>query len=135
MSALLLVLLLLLVAVNGFFVAAEFSLVRSRRGKVEQLAEEGESGAEAVVEQLDKIDESLSACQIGITVASIGIGFLGEPSLSKILEPAFGSLSHGVAVGLSVAIAFAIVTAVHISIREQVPKMLAISNPERTARR
>ena len=102
MSVLLLVLLLLLVAVNGFFVAAEFALVRSRRGKIEQLAEEGESGAETVVEQLDEIDESLSACQIGITMASIGIGFLGEPSLAKLLEPVFGGLSHGAAVGLSV---------------------------------
>jgi CBS domain containing-hemolysin-like protein len=135
MTALLLVLLLLLVAINGFFVAAEFALVRSRRGKVEQLAEEGESGAEEVIEQLDKIDESLSACQIGITMASIGIGFLGEPSLAVLLEPIFGGLSHGAAVGLSVAIAFAIVTAIHISIGEQVPKMLAISHAERTARR
>jgi CBS domain containing-hemolysin-like protein len=135
MSALLLVLLLVLVAINGFFVAAEFALVRSRRGKVEQLAEEGESGAEEVIEQLDKIDESLSACQIGITMASIGIGFLGEPSLAVLLEPIFGGLSHGAAVGLSVAIAFAIVTAIHISIGEQVPKMLAISHAERTARR
>ncbi|MFI5028721.1 MAG: hemolysin family protein [Solirubrobacterales bacterium] len=135
MSALLLVLLLLLVAVNGFFVAAEFALVRSRRGKLEQLASEGETGAEAVVEQLDKIDESLSACQVGITMASIGIGFLGEPSLAKLLEPIFGGLSNGAAVGLSVALAFTIVTAVHISIGEQVPKMLAISNAERIARR
>ncbi len=135
MSALLLVLLLVLVAVNGFFVAAEFALVRSRRGKIEQLASEGESGAEEVMEQLDKIDESLSACQIGVTMASIGIGFLGEPSLAKLLEPAFGGLSHEVAVALSVAIAFALVTAIHISIGEQVPKMLAISHAERTARR
>src|SRR6188472_2139934 len=135
MSALLLVLLLLLVAINGFFVAAEFALVRSRRGKIEQLAEEGESGAEEVIEQLDKIDESLSACQIGITIASIGIGFLGEPSLAVLLEPIFGSLSHGAAVGLSVAIAFILVTALHISIGEQVPKMLAIAHAERTARR
>ena len=135
MSALLLVLLLVLLAVNGFFVAAEFALVRSRRGKIEQLAEEGEKGAEEVIEQLDKIDESLSACQIGITMASIGIGFLGEPSLAVLLEPLFGGLSHGVAVGLSVAIAFTVVTALHISVGEQVPKMLAISHAERTARR
>jgi CBS domain containing-hemolysin-like protein len=135
MSALLLVLLLVLVAVNGFFVAAEFALVRSRRGKIGQLAEEGESGAEEVIEQLDKIDESLSACQVGITMASIGIGFLGEPSLAKLLEPLFGGFSHEVAVALSVAIAFALVTAIHISVGEQVPKMLAISHAERTARR
>ncbi len=135
MSVLLLVLLLVLIAVNGFFVAAEFALVRSRRGKIEHLASEGESGAEAVIEQLDKIDESLSACQVGITMASIGIGFLGEPSLAKLLEPVFGGLSHGVAAALSLAIAFALVTAIHISIGEQVPKMLAISHAERTARR
>jgi CBS domain containing-hemolysin-like protein len=135
MSVLLLVLLLLLIAINGFFVAAEFALVRSRRGKIEQAVEEGEAGAEAVVEQLDRIDESLSACQIGITMASIGIGFLGEPALAKLFEPVFGSLSHGAAAALSLAIAFALVTSVHISIGEQVPKMLAISSAEKTARR
>src|SRR3954447_13876245 len=134
MSVLLLVLLLLLIAVNGFFVAAEFALVRARRGKMEQLAEEGQTGAEAVVEQLDHIEESLSACQIGVTIASIGIGFLGEPSLAKLLEPAFGGLSHGVAVAISVAIAFVLVTAVHISFGEQVPKMVAITRAERTLR-
>jgi CBS domain containing-hemolysin-like protein len=135
MSVLLLVLLALLIAINGFFVAAEFALVRSRRGKLEQAAEEGEAGAEAVVEQLDRIDESLSACQIGITMASIGIGFLGEPSLAKLLEPLFGGLSHGAATALALAIAFTFVTALHISIGEQVPKMLAIANAEKTARR
>jgi len=135
MSVLLLALLLLLVAVNGFFVAAEFALVRSRRGKFVQLAEQGESGADSVIRQLDRIDESLSACQVGITMASIGIGFLGEPSLAKLFEPLFGGFSHGVAVGVSVAIAFTLVTAIHISIGEQVPKMLAINDAERTARR
>jgi CBS domain containing-hemolysin-like protein len=116
MSVLLLVLLLVLIAVNGFFVAAEFALVRSRRGKIEQLAAEGEAGADAVVEQLDKIDESLSACQIGITMASIGIGFLGEPSLAKLIEPVFGGFSHGVAAAISLALSFALVTALHISV-------------------
>ena len=135
MSLLLLVLLALLIAINGFFVAAEFALVRTRRGKIEQAVEEGETGAEAVVDQLDRIDESLSACQIGITMASIGIGFLGEPSLAKLLEPLLGGLSHAAAAALSLAISFAFVTALHISIGEQVPKMLAIAQPDRTARR
>ncbi len=135
MTALLLALLLVLIAVNGFFVAAEFALIRSRRGKIEQLAKEGESGAEAVIEQLDRIEDSLSACQVGVTMASIGIGFLGEPSIAKLLEPIFGGLSHEVAAAISVVIAFALVTAVHIVIGEQVPKMLAISHAERTARR
>ncbi|HVC05999.1 MAG TPA: hemolysin family protein [Solirubrobacterales bacterium] len=135
MTALLLALLVVLIGVNGFFVAAEFALVRSRRGKIEQLAKEGESGAEAVIEQLDRIEDSLSACQVGVTMASIGIGFLGEPSIAKLLEPAFGGLSHEVAAGISLVLAFALVTAVHIVIGEQVPKMLAISHAERTARR
>jgi CBS domain containing-hemolysin-like protein len=134
-SVLLLVLLALLIAINGFFVAAEFALVRTRRGKIEQAVEEGETGAEAVVEQLDRIDESLSACQIGITMASIGIGFLGEPALAKLIEPALGNLSHAAAAGIALAISFAFVTALHISIGEQVPKMLAIAKPDRTARR
>src|SRR4249919_3547762 len=135
MSAVLLVLLFLLIAINGVFVAAEFALVRSRRSKVEQLAAEGSKGATAVLGQLDRIDEYLSACQLGITMASIGIGFLGEPSIAKLIEPIFGGLSHGVAAGISLAIAFVLVTAIHISIGEQVPKMLAIANAERTARR
>ena len=79
MTVVLLLVLLLLVAINGFFVAAEFALVRSRRGRLEALAAEGDAGVEEALEQLEKIDESLSACQVGITMASIGIGFLGEP--------------------------------------------------------
>jgi magnesium and cobalt exporter, CNNM family len=136
MSVVLLALLFLLVLVNGFFVAAEFALVRSRRSKMEQLAEEGERGARAVLEQLDRIDETLSACQVGITLASIGIGFLGEPSLARLLEPVFGGvLSHGAAVAISLALAFTLATSLHISVGEQVPKMLAISRAESTARR
>jgi CBS domain containing-hemolysin-like protein len=134
-SALLLVLLLLLIAVNGLFVAAEFALVRSRRGKIEEMAGEGDKAASRVLVQLKDIDEYLSAAQVGITMASIGIGFLGEPAIAKLIEPAFGSLSHGVAAGVSVGIAFTLVTALHISVGEQVPKMLAISRAERTARR
>ncbi|MFN2612785.1 MAG: hemolysin family protein [Solirubrobacterales bacterium] len=135
MSVLLLALLLVLVALNGLFVAAEFSLVRSRRGKLEALAEDGDRPASRVIHQLDEIDEYLSAAQVGITMASIGIGFLGEPAIAELIEPLFGSVSHGVAAGISVAIAFTLVTALHISVGEQVPKMLAISRAERTARR
>src|SRR3954463_4513766 len=134
MSAVLLVLLFVLIAINGVFVAAEFALVRSRRSKVEQLASEGSRGATSVLAQLDHIDESLSACQLGITMASIGIGFLGEPAVAKLIEPAFGSLSHGVAVGISVGIAYALVTALHVTIGEQAPKLYAISRPETSAR-
>jgi CBS domain containing-hemolysin-like protein len=134
MRALLLALLLLLVALNGLFVAAEFALVRSRRGRIEALVKEGEYGADEALAQISRIDEYLSACQVGITMASIGIGFLGEPALARLLEPIFGDLSHGAAVALSVVIAYAIVTAVHISVGEQVPKMLAITHAEGTLR-
>src|SRR4051794_34754956 len=99
MSAVLLVLLFVLIAINGVFVAAESALVRSRRSRVEQLADEGARGASAVLEELDRIDEYLSACQLGITMASIGIGFLGEPAVAELIEPIFGGLSHGVAGG------------------------------------
>jgi CBS domain containing-hemolysin-like protein len=87
-----------------------------------------------VLNQIDRIDEYLSACQVGITMASIGIGFLGEPALADLIEPLFGGvLSHGIAVGLSFAIAFSLATALHISIGEQVPKMVAITRPEGAA--
>src|SRR5215218_1681021 len=134
MRVLLLVLLLLLVVLNGLFVAAEFALVRARRSRLEAMAGEGTRGAEQALTQIDRIDEYLSACQVGITMASIGIGFLGEPSLARLLEPIFGGFSHGVAVAISVAIAFTLVTSIHISIGEQVPKMLAITRAEGAAR-
>ena len=134
MSVLLLVLLAVLVLLNGLFVAAEFALVRARRSRIETLAQEGLGGAEAALGELDQLDEYLSACQVGITMASIGIGFLGEPSLAHLLEPIFGGLSHGAAVAISIAIAYALVTSIHISIGEQVPKMLAITRAEGTLR-
>ena len=83
MTAALLVLLLVLIAVNGVFVAAEFALVRSRRSRLEQLASEGSKRASIVLcSELDQIDEYLSACQLGITMASIGIGLLVEPAVA-----------------------------------------------------
>jgi len=133
MTAVFLVLLFLLIAANGFFVAAEFALVRSRRSRVEQLASEGTKGASAVIDQLDHIDEYLAACQLGITMASIGIGFLGEPAVAKLIEPVFGSLSHGVAVAISVAIAYTLTTTLHVVVGEQAPKYFAIARPERSA--
>ena len=135
MSAVLLVLLFVLIAINGVFVAAEFALVRSRRSRLEQLAAEGSRGSSLVLEELDQIDEYLSACQLGITMASIGIGFLGEPAVAKLLEPIFGGFSHGVAVAISVAIAYTLVTSLHVVVGEQAPKLFAIARPEGSARR
>jgi CBS domain containing-hemolysin-like protein len=134
-TALLLVLLLLLVALNGLFVAAEFALVRSRRSRVESLAEEDTAGARRVLDQIERMDEYLAACQVGITMASIGIGFLGEPALAELIEPIFGGIaSHGVATTISFAIAFTLATSLHISVGEQVPKMIAIDKAETVAR-
>jgi len=132
MSALLIVALLALVAVNGFFVAAEFALVRARRSRIEELAQEGSAGARTALAELEEITEYLSACQLGVTLASIGIGFLGEPAIAKLIEPAFGGLSHGVAVAISIAIAYLLVTVIHITIGEQVPKVWAIQRADRT---
>jgi CBS domain containing-hemolysin-like protein len=135
MSVLLLVFLLLLVAVNGVFVAAEFALVRTRRGRIEELAKEGESGAEEALAQIERIDESLSACQVGITMASIGIGFLGEAALADLFRPLLDDTgAHAVAAPIAGVVAYALATSLHITVGEQVPKMLAITRPEATAR-
>ena len=92
MTGLFIVLLIVLVLVNGFFVAAEFALVRSRRSRLEELAE-GSKNAALALKELEQIGEYLSACQVGITMASIGLGFLGEPAIAKLIEPALGGLS------------------------------------------
>jgi CBS domain containing-hemolysin-like protein len=130
-TILLLFLVVLLVFVNGFFVAAEFALVRSRRSQMEKLAEEGSRGASQALVAINRIDEYLSAAQVGITMASIGLGFLGEPAIAELLEPVFGGvMSHGIAIALAVAIAYLIVTSLHVIVGEQAPKMLAITRSE-----
>jgi len=134
-TALLLVAVIVLVAVNGFFVAAEFALVRARPARLDELAAEGKRGAGLAVKQHDNINEYLSACQFRITLASLGIGFLGEPAIAELVEPAFGGLSHGLAAAISIAIAYILVTALHITTGEQVPKIHAILNAEPVAAR
>jgi CBS domain containing-hemolysin-like protein len=125
-----------LVAANGFFVAAEFALVRARDSKIDQMIEEGLRGAALARTQVDRIDEYLSACQLGITMASIGIGFLGEPAIASLLEEPLGNvMSHGVAVFIAFTISYLIVTAAHITVGEQVPKIYAITHPELIVRR
>ena len=135
MTALLLVLLLLLIALNGLFVSAEIGLVRSRRAKLEVMANEGEKGAARALAQIQEMGEYIAACQVGITLCSIGIGFLGEPSLAKLLEPVFGGFSHAVAATIAVTAAFVIVTSLHITFGELSPKLAAIPNAESVARR
>jgi CBS domain containing-hemolysin-like protein len=125
-----------LVAANGFFVASEFALVRARQSRLEQMRDERKAGASLALEQVDRIDEYLSACQLGITMASLGIGFLGEPAIASLLEePLGGVLSHGVAVAIAIAFAYFITTSLHITVGEQVPKIFSIFHAEATARR
>jgi CBS domain containing-hemolysin-like protein len=133
MTALLLLAVVVLILANGFFVAGEFALVRSRRSKIEELVAEGSAGARRVLHQLDDISEYLSACQFGITLASLGIGFLGEPAIADLVEPLFGGLSHGFATALSIAIAYILVTSLHITAGEQIPKIYSIVKAERVA--
>ncbi len=133
---LLLVGVVLLVLANGFFVAAEFALVRARDSQLQQMEDEGLRGARLAGLQLDRIDEYLSACQLGITMASLGIGFLGEPAIASLLESALGdALPHGLTLAISLAVAYFITTALHITIGEQVPKIYAITHAEGVARR
>jgi CBS domain containing-hemolysin-like protein len=135
MTVLLLLLVVLLILVNGFFVASEFALVRSRHSRMEELAKDGVSGARLALRQMNRVDEYVAACQVGITLASIGIGFLGEPAIASLLEPALGDVfSHGVATALAVAIAYALITYSHVLAGEQAPKMIAIASAERVMR-
>jgi CBS domain containing-hemolysin-like protein len=125
----------LLVLVNGFFVAAEFALVRARRARLEE-RRASSRGAGAALLQLDDISRYLAACQFGITLASLGIGFLGEPAIASLAEPVLGNVvSHGVAVAIALIIAYALSTAAHITVGEQVPKLYAIDNAELVAGR
>src|SRR5918997_857176 len=125
-----------LVAANAFFVAAEFSLVRARDGKLAELEKEGKRGASLAGHQLERIDEYLSACQLGITMASLGIGFMGEPAIASLLEDLLGdSISHNASLAISITIAYLLTTALHITVGEQVPKIYAIVHAEGTALR
>jgi CBS domain containing-hemolysin-like protein len=136
LSALLLVLTALLILGNAFFVIAEYSLVRSRRPRLETLKEEGARGAALSLEMLDDINDYIGACQVGITAMSIGIGALGEPVIAGILEPLFGdAIGHGLSVAISVGIAYLMITSAHIVAGELVPKIYAIDHAESVLRR
>ena len=134
MTGLLLALLVVLILLNGFFVAAEFALVRARRTRMEEAAKDGSRTALLALHQMEHIDQYLSAAQVGITMASIGLGFLGEPAVATLIEPIFGALSHGASVAISVMLAYLLVTSAHVIVGEQAPKMTAITHSERIAR-
>src|SRR3954452_4823428 len=136
MSVLLLLLTALIVVVNGFFVAAEYALVRSRGNKVQALEEEEASGAALLGRQIEHIDEYIATCQVGITMTSIGLGAVGEPTLAGLLEDSLGGVaSHGVAVIIAGALAYLLLTSAHVLFGEQVPKVYTVLHAEGVGRR
>jgi CBS domain containing-hemolysin-like protein len=121
-----------LVFLNGFFVASEFAFVRIRATSVEQLASEGRTGAARLQDVMDNLDDYLATTQLGITVASLGLGWIGEPAVAALLEPVLGtflpeSLVHLVAF----AIGFSFITLLHVVFGELAPKTIAIADAER----
>ena len=128
---------IVLVLANGFFVAAEFALVAVRRSRVEQLVAEGYPRAAALQRALKNLDAYLAATQLGITMSSLGLGWLGEPALAELIEPAFHLLPANLALvsshALAVVMAFTIITALHIVLGELAPKSLALQRTEGTA--
>jgi len=131
-----LILTAVLIAVNAFFVIAEYALVRSRRSRLEVMREEGARGAALALEQLGNINEYISAVQIGVTMTSIGIGALGEPALAAIFKGWFGDVvSHGLAVVVAVVVSYLMITTAQLIAGEMVPKFYAIDRAELVARR
>jgi CBS domain containing-hemolysin-like protein len=135
-NALLLIATGLLVLVNAFFVMAEYALVRSRASRLEVLAEAGARGARLAHSQVEDIGDYIAACQVGITMASIGIGALGEPTIAHLLEPALGGpLGHTVAVIIAVVISYLLIITAQSTIGEIVPKLYVLQHAEGVARR
>jgi CBS domain containing-hemolysin-like protein len=135
MIALLLLAVLVLVLLNAFFVAAEFALVRSRKAHLQTDASEGKKGAATAVNMMDDLSRYLSAAQVGITLTSLGLGFLGEPAIGRLIEDAIGEdVPHWVSTTVSVTLAYLITTSIHITFGEQVPKIFAIQKAEPVAR-
>src|SRR5437868_8634684 len=121
---------------NAFFVAAEYALVCARADRIDALAEEGASGAIAARGQIERIDEYIAACQVGITLASIGIGAVGEPAIAELLKKPFGNvLGHSVAIALAGVIGYAVLSIGHITLGELVPKLYTVGHAEGVARR
>ena len=129
----------LLIGLNGVFVAAEFAVVASRRPRLEQLVHEGRSGAKAVrgiISSSVKQDRYIAVAQLGITLATIGLGMYGEPSIAAWV---YGPLEHGLGISetlahtLGTVLAVAVMTYFHVVVGEMIPKALALQNPERTA--
>jgi CBS domain containing-hemolysin-like protein len=124
---------LLLVAANGFFVAAEFAFVGVRTSRIESLVAAGSRSAKRLMELLQNLNAYLSACQLGITLASLALGWIGEPAIARLLEEPLSGLSDAWRHGISFAIAFAIITSLHIVLGEQAPKLMGLAAAEKVA--
>lgn len=125
---------LLLVALNGFFVAAEFSLVKLRPTRIRAIAKKNGLPGSILATVHGQLDAYLSACQLGITLASLGLGWIGEPAFASLLAPLFalvGVTSPEIIHGISFAFAFFVISFLHIVVGELVPKSMAIRNPDK----
>jgi CBS domain containing-hemolysin-like protein len=128
---------LVLVLANALFVASEFALVTVRKTRMDQLVAEGNRFARAVRRALTQPDRYLAATQLGITMSSLGLGWIGEPALARLIEPSFQTLSDSLraisAHSVAVAIAFLAITSLHIVLGEQMPKIMALQYSEQVA--
>jgi len=127
----------LLVAGNAFFVAAEFAIVKVRTTRIEEMARSGLPGSRVAREVVGRLDEYLSACQLGITLVSLGLGWVGERAFAGLYQPVFaglGKMAAPAAHSAALASAFVTITVLHIVLGELVPKSFAIRRPGRIAR-
>jgi putative hemolysin len=126
-----------LVALNGLFVAAEFALVSVRRTRIEELVGRGVKGSRSVLTALDKMGEAIAATQLGITLASIGLGFVGEPALAQLFRPVFTALPEswqGITThSAATVLAFFLITFMHVVFGELIPKTMALQVPDRAS--
>lgn len=123
----------ILIALTAFFVASEFAIVKVRSTRIDQLVAEGRKSATAAKTVISNLDEYLSACQLGITVTALGLGFLGESTVEALLHPLFGILNipDSFSSVLSIALAFLTITFLHVVVGELAPKTIAIQKAER----
>ena len=122
-----------LIAMNGFFVAAEFCCVKMRPSRLETLIQEGNTRAKYAKKLIDELDEALSVTQLGITLASLGLGWVGEPFVAELISPLIHALGVGETLGhtISFALAFSLITSMHIILGELTPKSMAIAASEK----
>ncbi|MDZ5470148.1 hemolysin family protein [Bacillus sp. 31A1R] len=132
MTLLNLLLVAILIGFTAFFVAAEFAIVKVRSSRIDQLLEENKTGAKPAKQIITHLDEYLSACQLGITITALGLGWLGEPTVEEILRPIFHNLNLNPSMShiLSFGIAFAFITFLHVVVGELAPKTIAIQKAE-----